>query len=250
MRFGLLILLATAAALMAGTYNEPPVRGSLDDLRSNAVYVLKESDGVGGVERLVPIDRPTHRIIHIADLHAVSFDDLAADLRDQDPTVSEDDIRAEHDRVIAAVRRVQRSQCKLLRWLSKYNGVRVVHLEGLTDADLPAYRRLVRALGTYGPDAMPVELGAVGQAMLAGYIDVAAAEDEAAYRAADPFAGDEVRFGGPANDAREAAIVRRLVASGPLSVVVLGGRHFLSQQVRAIGDCEYLRVTVEDWPED
>jgi hypothetical protein len=45
------------------------------------VYLLNEFDGVGRVERLVAVDRPKHRIIHIADVHYVSFDDLAADLR-------------------------------------------------------------------------------------------------------------------------------------------------------------------------
>ena len=70
------------------------------------------------------------------------------------------------------------------------------------------------------------------------------------YLAANPLAGDTSVFDGGANDAREAAIVRRLLQGGPLSVVVLGGAHDLSEEVRAAGNCEYLRVFVEGYPAD
>ena len=89
-------------------------------------------------------------------------------------------------------------------------------------------------------------IGAAGQALVAGELaGVKPAEDEAAYRAANAFGGGGVAFEGAANEAREAAMARRLVASGPLSIVVLGGAHDLSRHVREIGDCEYLRVFVE-----
>lgn len=59
---------------------------------------------------------------------------------------------------------------------------------------------------------------------------------------------DRVAFEGPANDAREAAIVRRLLSAGPLAVVVLGAGHDLSRQCGTAGDVEYLRVTVQGFP--
>jgi len=52
--------------------------------------------------------------------------------------------------------------------------------------------------------------------------EVVPAEKEAAFIAADPLAGDMHVFEGPANDAREATIVQRLLEGGPLSVIVLG----------------------------
>jgi hypothetical protein len=61
------------------------------------------------------------------------------------------------------------------------------------------------------------------------------------------LAGEGVVLGaleGPANDAREEAIARRLAASGPLAVVVLGQGHDLSRHVEKLGNCEYLKVYV------
>lgn len=244
----LIILLAITVGLMAATEPDPP-RGKLADMRSNAVYLLEQSDGVARVERLVAPRRPRHRIVQICDLHLVERDDLAADLRDQDPTVSEEEIDAEYQAVLSAVRRIQNSQRRLLRWLGKYEDVRAVHLEGLLDSDDVAYAAMLRLVqkGTLPREAV----GAAGQALLLGYIDaVEPAEDEAAYLAANPFAGNSVSFGGPANDRREEAIVRRLVKSGPLSVVVLGAAHDLSRHVEQLGGVEYLRVFVEGWPKD
>ncbi|MGH7134405.1 MAG: hypothetical protein ACREHD_01615 [Pirellulales bacterium] len=78
--------------------------------------------------------------------------------------------------------------------------------------------------------------------------EVLPGEDACAFAAADPFAGDSIVFEGSANDAREAVIVDRLVKSGRLSVIVLGGAQDLSRHVRALGDCEYLRVFVAGYP--
>jgi hypothetical protein len=243
----LLGILVITAVLVAATEPDPP-RGKLADLRSNGAYLLEQSDGVARVERLVAPRRPRHRIIHIAHLHLVDRDELAADLRDQFSGVTEEEIDAEYRGVLAAVRRIQSGQRRLLRWLGKYEDVRVVYLEGLTDSDKVAYAAMIRLVKTGKLD--PTLIGATGQALHLGYIDaVEPAEDEAAYLAADPFSGESVAFEGAANDARERAIVRRLVKSGPLSVVVLGAAHDLSQHVRAVGDCELLRVTVEGWPD-
>jgi hypothetical protein len=253
MRTILLALLVAGACLLAGATPEPQPTGKLADLRSNAVYLLEQSDGVGRVKRLVAPRRPTHRIIHIADLHLIDRDDLAADLRDQDSTVTDDDVDAEHQAIVAAVGRVQASQRELLRWLSKYEDVRSVYIEGLTDRDEATYATMVRLVEKGRLD--PALIGAAGQALIAGHIDaVLPAEDEAAYLAADPFAGEGVALAGQANDARESAIVRRLVASGPLSVIILGAAHDLSRHVDKIGGCEYLKVYVEglpfEWSED
>lgn len=247
------VVVGVAVGRLVSTPTEIPHRGSLDDLRSDAAYLLEESDGVYRVERLVAVNvsRRRHRIIQIADLHPVPFDDLADDLRDQDATVSDEDVRQEYFAIMAAVRRVQRSQRALIRWLSKYHGVDRVFLEGWTDENLPAYLTIVRALGRADANELPPQFGAAAQSLLVGDLKgIAAAEDEATYVQADPFAGDDIAFEGAANDAREAAIVRRLVAGGPLSVVVLGGAHDLSRQVKELGDCEYLRVFVEGWPSE
>lgn len=218
----LVALLASIAALLALIAPKPYADGTLGDLRADALYILNQCPSVGIVERSVAVERPRHRIVHLLDLHPVTRDDFAADIRDQQPDATDDEIEAAYQAAMAEAVRVYLAQDKLLRWLAEFHGVHRVHFEGMTDADRP----FKIAEGLF---AVP-------------------AEDEATYRAADPFQGDRVAFEGPANDAREAAIVRRLLSAGPLAVVVLGAGHDLSQQCETAGDVEYLRVTVQGFP--
>jgi hypothetical protein len=239
----LIVLLVITAALIAAISHEPRPGGSLTDLRSNAVALLKQADGVAKVERLVAVDRPKHRIIHIRDWHTLPLDLFAADLRDQDESIGDEEVERLYAESLAATSRVQASQRKLLRWL----GVRRVYLEGLTDRDMPAYLALVRAVGRRGADVLPPHFGAPAQALVAGEIDeICPAEDETAFEAAGHEARELV-FEGPANLDRERAIVRRLMAD-EVSLVVLGGDHDLSDAVPA--GVEYLRVTVAGWAGD
>ena len=239
---------ATAASVES---RDDDVHVTLDDLASDAVALLNEADGVARVERLVAAPKPRHRIIHIADWHTVPADFYAADLRDgSDHPLTDEEIKRAHALSGAVTKVVQVSQRTLLRWMGRYYGVRRVFVEGLTDRDLPAYLTLIRSVGRRGPDLLPPDFGAAAQAMLAGDIgELRAAEDEITSERARVEAVTHLVFDGPANDAREAAIVQRLVASGPLAVIVLGGDHDLSRHVRAIPDCEYLRVFVEGYPE-
>lgn len=133
--------------------------------------------------------------------------------------------------------------------LYEANGVERV--EHLVSVPRP-HRRIIhiRSVGRRGPDVLPPDFGAAGQATLAGDIEeICAAEDETAWERAEVEAVGHLIFDGPANDAREADIVQRLVRSGPLSIIVLGGDHDLSKHGRSIPDCEYLRVFVKGWPE-
>jgi hypothetical protein len=220
-------------------------------LQSDAAYLLRESDGVDRVEHLVAVPHPRYRIIHIADWHTVPADFYAADLRDgSDEPLTDEDIEQAHAFSNAVTKVVQASQRQLLRWIGRYEGVRCVHVEGVTDRDVSAYLALIRSVGRRGPDFLPPHFGAAAQALIAGDInELAAEEDEVMHERAAAEAVEQLVFDGPANAAREAAIVRRLIESGPLSVIVLGGDHDLSTHVRAIPGCEYLRVIVEGYPE-
>jgi hypothetical protein len=240
-------ILALVAALLAAMRPEPPHRGSLDDLRSDAVYLLEQSDGVAVAERLVAVRRPRHRIVHIRDWHTLPFEFFAADLRDQDESISDDEIKTHFTESGAVTKTVQASQRQLLRWLGRYHEVRRVYLEGLSDADMPAYLALVRAIGRRGADMLPPHFGAAAQSLVAGDLDeVLAAEDEKAFEAAAHEAQQQFVFDGPANLERERAIVRRLLRD-QVSVLILGGDHDLSEAVPP--GVEYLRVTVEGWPD-
>jgi hypothetical protein len=220
---------------------------TLDDLQSDAASLLRESDGVDRVEHLVAVPHPRYRIIHIADWHTVPADLYAADLRDVDDSLTDEEIEQDHAFSDAVTKVVQASQRQLLRRIGRHEGVHCVHVEGVTDSDLSAYLTLVRSVGRHGPDFLPPHFGAAAQALIAGDIkELAPAEDESAHERAAIEAVGQLVFDGPANAAREAAIVRRLIESGPLSVIMLGGDHDLSTHVRAIPGCEYLRVFVRN----
>ena len=240
--------------------------GDLSDLTASAEKILAGLPGVEKVEVLVASDRPTHRIIHIADWHFVPRAAFAADLRDQaeDP-ISDAEIDTLYAEHLDEVRRVQSTQRRLLTELIAFHGLCEVFCEGLTDSDMPIYQVMIehfRRRGSDEPalaggddhiDETLLRIGATGQLLVAGELaGVLPVEDEATYERADPLAGSEgeLVFAGRANDERQAAIVRRLLANGPLAVVVLGCRHDLSQQIRQLsgGRCEYIRVRVTGLP--
>lgn len=237
-----------------------PVR-SLSDLTAPATAILRSLSGVEAIETLVAAERPTHRIVHIADWHFVPKDAFAADIRDQShETITDEEIEQLYAEHLDEVRRVQAQQRRLLRELIRRHGVERVYCEGLTDGDLPVYKVIIEHIsrcelgerdltaGGTGVDETLLRIGAAGQLLAAGELaEVLPAEDEIAYEQANPLTDDgELRFDGRANDARQAAIVRRLLDGGSLAVVVLGGDHDLSDQVRQLrgGRCEYIRVRV------
>ena len=238
---------------------------SLSDLTAPALATLRSLRGVGAVEMLVEAKRPTHRIVHIADWHFVPREAFAADIREQaGEAIADDEIDRLYGEHLAEVRRVQSAQRRLLRELIRRHGVEAVYCEGLTDDDMPVYQLIIEHLARRdlieseqsaipaGADETLLRIGAAGQLLAAGELaEVRPAEDEIAYVQANPVTDDgQLRFDSRADDARQAAIVRRLLGKGPLAVVVLGADHDLSDQVNQLGGgrCEYVRVAVEGIP--
>ena len=93
------------------------------------------------------------------------------------------------------------------------------------------------------------ELGAAGRLLVSGEIeDVLPLEDEEPLNAANPVAADgQVRFDSPRVQARHEAIVKNVLKKGSFGLVILGGDHDLSENVRRLGGgkCEYVRVTMK-----
>jgi hypothetical protein len=223
--------------------------------------------GVAEVEILIPVGRPTHRIVHIADWHFVPRNAFAADIRDQfDDAIADEEIDQLYAKHLGEVQHVQAAQRQLLRELIRRHGLKQVFCEGLTESEMPVYSAIINHLrrrgmnehgllaGWQGIDEAALRVGAAGQLLAIGELcEVVPAEDEPAFERANPFAGDrgEPVFDGPANAARQAAIVQRMLESGPVAVIVLGGGHDLSKQVRQLGggQCEYVKVTPQNWPD-
>jgi hypothetical protein len=208
---------------------------------------MRQVDGVSRVEHIGTLSGAKCRIIHIAAYRNCNRKLLEIDLRDQNPDVTEKKIEAEYQAKLAIMRKVQGNQLRLIRWLAKEYGIRAIYLEGLTDIDKDIYAETVRFVST-GERAMFID--AAGQALLAGDIEsVLPAEDEAAFEAAIAVPDDGVKVDVAANDAREAAMVRRLADSGPLAVVILGAEHDLSKRAKDMG-CDYIKVYVDGLPKE
>ena len=82
--------------------------------------------------------------------------------------------------------------------------------------------------------------------------DVLPLEDEEPLNAANSVTADgQVRFDALKVQARHDAIVKNVLKGGPFGLMILGGDHDLSENVRRLGGgkCEYVRVTMKRFRE-
>lgn len=265
-----------------------PNTAALHDLTSNPLHLLHQAPFVAGVKRHGPDAQPTHRIVHIADWHFVGRDDYAADLRSlSDEPILDEDIDRRFAELLDEVERVQKQQMAFLSWLIKHHKLKRVHIEGLAEQDQFIIEAKIRTLQNVGktiaelrqensdllsgkePDAESKEiidgirqveekyrrdvlqLGAAGRMVLSGELEgVLPLEDQQAHQAANPVAEDgTVTLDQKLIEARRDGQVRLLLDSGPFAVIVLGGAHDLSGNVKRLSDgkAEYIRVEVEEW---
>lgn len=285
----LAVAAAVTAFVCCGVRRRSPgPNAPLDDLSVSAEEILRDSPDVADVEILVKGFWPNHRIIQINDRHYItrekfgSIVDIIGHARGH--AFTEQGAHDWHQAVADDVERFQVSQTRLLCWLADHHGLREIFQEGVFAENVPTVIErvaLFRRLAAHGdqlkheikqlredirgdrtPAASPerqklleeardiyLHAGAVG-ALLAARpsLVLLPAEDKDVFENALPEV--QPRLYGPHFDARNAEIVRRLLAHGPCAVVVLGAAHDLSHEVRAQGwgRCEYIRVTVENVP--
>jgi hypothetical protein len=192
--------------------------------------------------------RASHwRIIHLCDLHIVPPEALGMERGS-----------AVYRRHLAQPEMVHHQHLAVLRCLARHHGLQTVHAEGLNDDGLQAWRERVallkgmladeptllaaRKLGKLEADATELLEQVRSERLEAGAVGVLEALGEGR---ALPL---ETRQGGELAQ-RDRAIVKRLLAAGPLAVVVLGGGHELAGEVARQGrNAEYLRVEVTQYP--
>jgi hypothetical protein len=141
------------AALAVESYR-PADGARLEDLAADAAALLRRLPGVARVDVAVNAERPTARIVHLLDWHAVPREMFAADLRaDAGRTLTEEEAQALHDELLLQVELVQIEQGAALRCLVKRHGLKRVLAEGLTHAGKPGYDTLIDALRRAEADA-------------------------------------------------------------------------------------------------
>jgi hypothetical protein len=85
-----------------------------------------------------------------------------------------------------------------------------------------------------------LRLGAAGRLALDGQLCIMPAEDAVAYRAANPLKSGSVEIDPAANEQRESAFCKTVLARDKVAVLILGGAHELIDNVPR--DCGYIRV--------
>lgn len=234
--------------------------------------LLRDLPHIAKVEASIVVEKPTHYLIHILDWHFVEKDSFIADMRSQGIN---DDLDAKYAKHLNDVEAVQNQQKELLLALVENRGVTEVYIEGLAKAGqtefetrLKELKRLgdkMRVLTKLSADVEDAELkkllettgasfrremfriGAVGQLHMEGKLKALPADDEKAHAAAQPIGPDgQVKLDEKLIEARESAMVKIVVADAPVSVLILGGAHDLSNNVP--DDCQYIRVSTRAYP--
>lgn len=226
------------------------------------------------VEVSVASKEPKRQIIHILNWHYVPFSDFVADIRQVEggpPPTSEDlpqigrdaELDRKWDEFLSQVESVQVEQMDLLRELVKSHKLKQIFLEGFSPKEMPAFKKRLDHLARWKkPDGDTplnefligmhredtLEVGAGGRLMMAGELEVIPTEDAEALEAANPVKDGKVQWDEDADERREDAIVRNMLAGeSPVAVLILGGGHDLSDNVERIGggEVEYVRVQVK-----
>ncbi len=229
-----------------------------------AVDLLRQLPGVVDVEVLVAAPKANRRIIHLRDWHHVPRDRFALDVGK--PLTDAD--YAEH---LLQVELVQVEQAAVLECLVRHHGLRRVLVEGLTPKGVAAFEEVVASLREEGGDLADLEkqqgksaaidrevqgllqehrrrlvvYGSVAR-LAGGKFEPLPLDDDALLDAADPVTPDgKVRIDPAKVEARHDGQVKRALASGPCSLLILGGAHDLSASVQRHGGgtTEYVRVT-------
>lgn len=164
---------------------------------------------------------------------------------------------------------VQKQQKSLLRDLIKKRKLKAVYIEGLTEKNYKDTLKSIEATKereknekeTLDPTDQYFEalnktnllqLGAAGQLVVKGELKtVLPAENSTAFKAANPIQPDgKIVFKKKTNEAREDAIVRNLLKGDGVVVIVLGGDHDLSDNLKRLAkNVKYKRVAVPKYTE-
>ncbi|WP_417396888.1 hypothetical protein [Gimesia chilikensis] len=205
------------------------------------------------------------KIIHILNWHYVDRDDFATELRaNSEKPISEEQVNKEYLSFLDDVRTIQKQQMELLRTLIKKHKLKAVYVEGLTEENHKGILEFLESMKKYERTRKPPEdrfdrlieaqhqldllhVGAAPRLVMSGELKtILPAEDSKAMEAANPVRPDgTVVYDLKVATEREDAIARNLLKADGVAVIILGGGHDLTDNIkRAGGSCKYERVTV------
>jgi hypothetical protein len=137
---------AQAEADAALARYSPKIEGKLDDLSVSAADLCKQIPFVQKVEVLLAVEKPTARIVHVADWHCVPKELLAVDFEHtHSRKFTWAELDACHAALLHQVEMVQVQQLGLLRCLARHHGLQAVYQEGVTQ-NQKAWKDQIEAL--------------------------------------------------------------------------------------------------------
>ena len=278
------VLIGVTAAMTSvqSPTSNTPLR--LDDLNHSIEGLLRGLPGVADVE-VYRVIKPTHRIIHLRDWHYISKELFAIDHRDEALTDEEldqqyheflkqvDSVQLEQMtllRTLIQQHGLKRLFCEgltstdipnyrekisvlkdmeanqIARLKKQLNEVRELLAEK-PDPDTQVMEEKILEL-LYGFYWRVVEMGASGRLLVSGEIEeILPMEDEDILDAANPVTAEgQVQFDAEKVKARRDAVVKNVLKARPFGLMILGGDHDLTENVKRVGGgrCEYIRVTL------
>lgn len=229
---------------------------------SNLISQLQKLPSVHSITSTPIKTKPKQIIIHLLNWHFVSKEDFAADLSDSsDDELSEAEIDKRYLEFLDDVEAIQKEQKQILRYLIKHRKVRSVHIEGLSEKNLSAFNSFVKTLREFeapeGDGALDLffkeqyrrdlmQLGAAAQLLISNELKtVLPLENAEAFEAANPVAKDgKIRFDEEAEAKREDEMLKILLKGQGIKVILLGGGHDLTDNLKRmkLDSVGYVRV--------
>ncbi|WP_254509066.1 hypothetical protein [Anatilimnocola floriformis] len=187
-------------------------------------------------EKVAIPDGKTH-IIHVRDWHYVSKENYAADTG-----LEGDELDKDYAEFLGQVKAVQESQKAILR------NHKTVYIERLSKGDMPIFEAMIRVQRKAPDEQTALNIGAAGQLLVEKKIKVRPAEADD-FRKANPVKDGKVEIDEKLMEEREDAIVKNLLKKKGTVVLILGGGHDLSDNIRRLKvDCGYTTITPKDYP--
>lgn len=209
---------------------------------------------------------PPTKIIHVANWHWLSKPNFAVDVRKDEPDLTDEQINELYPQFIADIEAFQDEQFATVRELVKQHNARFAFLEGMTLEQMNAFSQTNEKVKLFEEVEADIELmvhspmqdedtrqksrdliamrrsqraqlGTIGRLIRLGELQgVLPLEWTETLDAANPVTTDgKIRFDPAAVKAREEAMARHLMESGPVAIVILGGEHDLTDALKATG---------------
>jgi hypothetical protein len=224
---------------------------------------LRKLPSVHSVTSTPSKSKPKQIIIHLLNWHFISKEDYAADLSDlSNGKLSEEEFEKRYLEFLKDVEAIQKEQKQILRYLIKHHKVQSVYMEGLTEKNLSAFSSFIKTLREF---EMPeddgafdlflkeqyrrdkLQMGAAAQLLISNELKaVLPLENAEAFESANPVSKDgKIRFDKGKEEKREEEMIKSLLKGQGMKVIVLGGGHDLTDNIRQmkIESVQYIRLT-------